>query len=66
MSPLVYGVWEGKPYDFRNAPIPAGTELPRLEDLAEFDPGNPVKAFIADRGFLVSDASVSLTGAFQR
>lgn len=66
MSQLVYGVWEGKPYDFRSAPIPAGTELPRLEDLEDFDPGNPVKAFIADRGFLVFDASVSLIGAFQQ
>lgn len=66
MTQLVYGVWEGRAYDFRNGPIPAGIELPRLDGVADFDPGNPVKAFIADRGFLVFDASVSLIGAFQQ
>lgn len=66
MKKLAYGVWEGKVYDFRSGPVPAEADLPGLDDLSDFDPGNPVKAFIADRGFLVFDPSVSLIEAFQQ
>ena len=42
------------------------TGLPDLDGFDYFNKGNPIRAFIGDRGFLVFDASVSLVDAFRR
>lgn len=64
MSVLLYGVWDDQPYDFRAGPPAGGEALPDLQGLDAFAPGNPVRAFLADRGFLVFDDSVNLAEAF--
>jgi formate dehydrogenase beta subunit len=61
---LLYGVWDDKSYDFRSQPPDEGAALPDLQGLDAFAPGNAVRAFIADRGFLVFDAEVNLADAF--
>jgi len=37
---------------------------PNLSGFAVFNDGNPIKAFIGDRGFFVFDQDVDLTDAF--
>lgn len=64
MSYSVYGVWDGKVHDFRNART--GGHEPELKGLDGFAPGNTTKAFIADRGFMVFDRDTSLTEAFRQ
>jgi formate dehydrogenase (NADP+) beta subunit len=64
LNSLLYGVWDDKLYDFRGKPPLEGEPLPDLQGLDTFAPGNPVRAFLADRGFLVFDAGVSLAEAF--
>lgn len=64
MKALLYGVWDETPYDFRAAPPAAGQALPDLQGLENFAPGNPARAFLADRGFLVFDDGVNLAEAF--
>lgn len=64
MKSLLYGVWDGQVYDFRTGTAAVAGEVPSLIGLDVFAPGNPVKAFVADRGFLVFDASVSLADTF--
>ncbi len=63
MTKVAFGVWDGVAYD-------AGTASPgdtapeyALKGFDEFDPGNPIKAFLGDRGFFVFDESVSLVDA---
>ena len=64
MSNSVYGVWDGKVYDFRSGQ--SGEAPPVLKDLDTFAPRNATKAFIADRGFLVFDRETSLVEAFSQ
>lgn len=64
MNTVLYGVWDGRVYDYRDGSVPAATALPSLVGLDAFAPDNTVKAFVADRGFLVFDASVNLTDTF--
>ena len=66
MAQLYYGVWNGEVLDNRGregAPVPSPLELERFGD---FDPGNPIRAFFGDRGFLIFDPKVSLIDAFWR
>ena len=64
LNTVLYGVWDGRVYDYRDGSVPAATALPSLVGLDAFAPDNTVKAFVADRGFLVFDASVNLTDTF--
>lgn len=64
MNSFVYGVWDGKVYDYRHG---ASGEPPTiLEGLDHFSPYTPTKAFIADRGFIVFERRTSLTEAFSQ
>ncbi len=62
MISTVYGVWDGVVYDFRRGQT--GTQPIALKGLEDFEPHNPTKAFIADRGFLIFDRDTSLVEAF--
>jgi formate dehydrogenase (NADP+) beta subunit len=67
MARVVYGVWDGVVHDHRGQAPDADTEdVPGLEGFDEFNPGNPIRAFIGDRGFFVFDPRVNLTDALWR
>lgn len=64
MANPVYGVWDGQVLDDRRAPPDEPRNI--LIGLGDFAPDNTVKAFIADRGFLVFDPNTSLAEAFRQ
>ena len=66
MKTLVYGFWDGKVYDFRDAAAPVDATIPGLTGLEDFAPENPVQAFVADRGFMVFDKNANLVDAFRQ
>ena len=62
MPKLVYGVWDGTVYDNRNG----GDAQPPNVDLSMFDnfnDGNPARAILSHRGFLVFDPDLPLLWA---
>ncbi len=66
MARVVYGVWDGVAHDGRGAAPGVGVEFPGLQGFDEFNAGNPIRAFVGDRGFLVFDSRVHLTDALWR
>jgi formate dehydrogenase beta subunit len=66
MARLAFGVWGGKVHDNRGKPEDEIEDLTDLRGFDEFDPGNPIRAFFGDRGFLVFDSSIHLIDAFWR
>ncbi len=60
VAQVVYGVWDGVVHDARRDLPGKDTPLAALRNFDEFDEGNAVRAFFADRGFFVFDESVSL------
>ncbi|MBV8648653.1 MAG: FAD-dependent oxidoreductase [Paludibacterium sp.] len=64
LKTLVYGVWDGKVYDLRKQSAADDAAIPGLTGLEAFAPENPVKVFVADRGFMVFDENANLAGAF--
>ncbi|WP_316862987.1 FAD-dependent oxidoreductase [uncultured Cohaesibacter sp.] len=63
MAKVVYGVWDGVVHDSRQPISSTNTPIKTLKNFEEFDDGNPIRAFFADRGFLVFDETVSLVDA---
>ena len=62
---ILYGVWNGVKYDNTQG----GDEAPEglnLSALTNFNPGNPIDAFVGAQGFLVFDAKVPLAGILLR
>ncbi|MBO4334881.1 MAG: FAD-dependent oxidoreductase [Desulfovibrio sp.] len=66
MPELVYGVWDGVPYDNRKSASPSAPPSIQLSALDRFDDGNAVSVLMSERGFLVFDASVPLLWALQK
>jgi formate dehydrogenase beta subunit len=66
MTRIAYGVWDGQIVDQRLTQTPLPLALSGLDGFDYFNKGNPIRAFIGDRGFLVFDDSVSLVDAFRR
>ena len=66
MPELVYGVWDGVPYDNRKTASPSAPPSLQLEALGSFDDGNAVSVLMSERGFLVFDDSVALLWALQK
>lgn len=66
MANVVYGVWNGVVHDHREGGRGTGEPVAGLEGFDDFDPGNRIRAFVGDRGFLVFDPSVHLVDAFHR
>jgi len=66
MVQLAYGVWDGKVHDNRGKPPDQIEAIDGLSGFGDFNPGNPIRAFIGDRGFFVIDPGVNLIDAFWR
>ncbi|MDR3516481.1 MAG: FAD-dependent oxidoreductase [Azospirillaceae bacterium] len=66
MAHISYGVWDGVVLDNRGKDAPDRVALSEFDSIDEFNPGNPIRAFFADRGFLVFDPEVSLIDALWR
>lgn len=64
MAQIVYGVWDGVVHDYRHGKTNDGVVPPDLQDFETFDADNPIRAFVADRGFFVFDESVNLIDVF--
>jgi formate dehydrogenase beta subunit len=64
MAQLYYGVWNGEVLDNRGRQDDTEASSFDLERFGDFDPGNPIRAFFGDRGFLVFDPKVRLIDAF--
>ena len=64
MAQVVYGVWDGVVHDYRQGKAVEGATPPDLKDFEFFDEGNPIRAFVADRGFFVFDDKVNLLDTF--
>lgn len=67
MDQVLFGCWDGKKIDMRKAsPAERAQAQAILSGLEEFAPEQAVRAFIADRGFLVFDAQTDLVAAFHQ
>lgn len=66
MAHVAYGVWDGHVRDNRGKlPVDVPPD-PDLENFLYFNDGNPIRAFVGDRGFLVFDPTVDLVDALHR
>ncbi|TBW36090.1 FAD-dependent oxidoreductase [Siculibacillus lacustris] len=66
MVRVSYGVWDGVVRDNRGLiPVEIAPD-PDLEGFEYFNDGNPIRAFIGDRGFVVFDPEVDLVDALWR
>jgi len=63
MARILYGVWNGQVTDNRNKRFFEIEEPKELDQMDEFDPGNPVKAFLGAKGFLVFDRNTNILDA---
>lgn len=66
MDELIYGVWEGRPYDNRRRPEGESPEGLDLEGFMSFNSGNPVTGFVGPQGFLIFDNRVTLAHTLWR
>jgi formate dehydrogenase beta subunit len=60
MAKVIYGVWDGRVIDNRHKQLFEIEDSPDFADFDEFDPGNPIKAFMGGKGFFVFEKDVSL------
>ena len=60
MAKVIYGVWDGQVVDNRDKQLFEIEDSPDFADFNEFDPGNPIKAFVGGKGFFVFEHGVSL------
>jgi len=63
MSKIVFGVWDGQVTDNRQHRYFEIDEYPEFTNFDEFDPGNPIKAYIGWKGFFIFDKDVRLLDA---
>ena len=66
MAHIAYGVWDGVVHDHRHRQPGAEEAMVALRSLDDFDEGNPIRAFVGDRGFFILDGGVSLIDTFWR
>ncbi len=66
MAHIVYGVWNGAVHDYRDPKNTMPENAVALRGLDVFNEGNPIKAFVGDRGFFIFDKDVSLIDTFWR
>lgn len=66
MAHIVYGVWNGAVHDYRDPNKPVPDNAVALRGLDAFNDGNPIRAFVGDRGFFILDKGVSLIDTFWR
>lgn len=63
MAKVIFGVWDGKVIDNRNRKIFEIEEDPAFREFDEFNPGNPIKAFMGGHGFFIFEKGVHLLDA---
>ena len=63
MAKIIFGVYNGKVIDNRNKKIYEIGENPEFRDFEEFNPGNPIKAFIGAHGFFIFEKDVDILDA---
>lgn len=60
MAKVIFGVWDGKVIDNRQRKVFEIEEHPQFQAFDEFNPGNPIKAFMGGHGFLIFEKGVHL------
>jgi len=60
MAKVIFGVWDGQVIDHRAKQLFEIEDSPDFAEFDQFDPGNPIKAFMGGKGFFVFDKDVSL------
>lgn len=63
MAKVIFGVWDNIVIDNRGKKIFEIEENPAFKDFDEFNPGNPVKAFLGPHGFFIFQPQVNLLDA---
>lgn len=63
MAKVIFGVWDGNVIDNRKKKIFQIEEHPAFRGFDEFNPGNPVKAFLGGHGFFIFEKGVHLLDA---
>ena len=63
MAKVIFGVWDGKVIDNRQRKVFEIEENPAFQAFDEFNPGNPIKAFMGGHGFLIFEKGVHLLDA---
>ena len=64
MAKVIFGVWDGKVIDNRNRKIFEIEEDPAFREFDEFNPGNPIKAFMGGHGFFLFEKG-TISGKIQ-
>ena len=63
MAKVIFGVWDNKVIDNRGKKVFEIEEHPEFGDFDEFNPGNPIKAFLGGHGFFIFEKGVNLLDA---
>ena len=63
MAKVIFGVWDNMVIDNRGKKIFEIEEHPEFKDFDEFNPGNPIKAFLGPHGFFIFEPRVNLLDA---
>ena len=63
MARVIFGVWDEIVHDNRGKNLFEIEEIPELHEFDAFNQGNPIKAFVGDRGFFIFSPDVSLIDA---
>lgn len=63
MAKVIFGVWDGNVIDNRKRRIFDIEEHPGFRSFDEFNPGNPIKAFLGGHGFFIFEKGVNLLDA---
>ncbi|MFP4098569.1 MAG: FAD-dependent oxidoreductase [Alphaproteobacteria bacterium] len=66
MTHVMYGVWNGEVLDNRGKAPHEVDPIDDLQGFETFNEGNPIKAFLGDRGFYVFDEKTSLVDALRQ
>ena len=63
MAKVIFGVWDDMVIDNRGKKVFEIEEHPEFNGFDEFNPGNPIKAFIGPHGFFIFEPVVNLLDA---
>jgi formate dehydrogenase beta subunit len=60
MAKVIFGCWDGHIIDNRDRQLFEIEDSPDFQEFDEFDPGNPIRAFMGAKGFFVFARDVSM------
>ncbi len=66
MAKVIFGVWDNLVVDNRSKKIFEIDEHAEFKDFDEFNPGNPIKAFLGPHGFFIFEPGVNLLDAVRQ